>query len=819
MHLTPRKLRARAGTLLLALVPVACAENGTPVDPGPEAAAPTTGLTTRLVCHGTRHPLAVTCAEPSAGGDARANIIGGQHVYTRLTSSNVAFIGDTMQFDVTLKNLIPQPMGTANGFTPSLTGVRIFFQQPLRTTVGSGASTVLNADGADAFMGAGQLYYQYSGSHLGSDGILSTNETSSPRTWRFHFDPGVEEYAFALLIAADVPFPHGWVEITPVDPRVLVGGTRALSKQVRNSVNEQRFDAVTWHTNHPAVATVSAAGVVTGVSAGNANITAITTDGQRVGAVTVTVCPDLGLAVGGVATLAMPASSTVCLGGGASGAEYTVVPVNTAGLNAALSVTAAGIVPVTGAPTPVLLPRGGGTTARASRVSTPRGADAFESRLRRREAAELAPLMKARRTRTPGARRAITPGAPVVGAQMTLNVQSTGTCASPPMTRTGRVKVLGTRVIVMADDANPSTGLTTADYQEIADRFDALVWPALTGSFGAPADVDGNGRVIVFFTTAVNALTPAGLAPATHGFTLRRDLFSTSMCAASNAGEMIYMAAADPAGTVNGNARTVASVKDAAAPTLAHELAHLVNASRRYEINYAPDFEAAWLDEGLAAVAEELVFYAASGKQPRQNLGYADAAGGTAQAAFAAYAAPNLARLRDWLQAPHARGLFQAGDHPATRGAAWAFLRYAADRKGGVETTFWSALVNATDTGMVNLQAAIGTAPGAWARDFSAAMYADDALSGAAAVHTQPSWNFRSVYGGLDYNGDSLPDGYPLSPRNPVSAVADVFTLAGGGGAAYLRMGVAAGDVASVTLQANGVAPPSTLMVSVVRRK
>jgi hypothetical protein len=104
-------------------------------------------------------------------------------------------------------------------------------------------------------------------------------------------------------------------------------------------------------------------------------------------------------------------------------------------------------------------------------------------------------------------------------------------------------------------------------------------------------------------------------------------------------------------------------------------------------------------------------------------------------------------------------------------------------------------------------------------RNFAVAMYTDDAVAGAAADYTVPSWNLRSLYDALDYDGDRLADGYPLAVRNPADGVPDLFTIAGGGGAAYLRMGVPAGGVASVTLQSNGGAPPSTLMVSVVRRK
>ncbi len=515
-------------------------------------------------------------------------------------------------------------------------------------------------------------------------------------------------------------------------------------------------------------------------------------------------------------------ASGFCLVGGASGAEYTVVPLNTsATATAPLTFLATGIVGVVGAPTPDLISTTGAAALSVSRLSSLRAADVFELRLRRREKRELARLIPTAqrdfRTKAAaaGPRRAITTGVPAVGDLMTLNAEGTGSCSSASV-RTGRVKAMGTRLIVVADTTNPAGGLSDAEYQEIADRFDALVWPTLTGAFGVPEDIDVNGRVVAFFTRAVNALTPAGAAPVTHGFTLRRDLFFTSSCAGSNQGEMIYLAAADPTGTVNGNARSVASVKAAAAPTLGHEMAHLINSSRRLYVNFAPVMEETWLDEGLAGVAEELLFYAASGKQPRQNVAFAGVTGGGAvEAAYLAYAQPNLARLRQWLLTPHASGLFQGDNDLATRGAAWAFLRYASDRKGGTESAFWSALVNSTGKGMPNVQAALGTDPLPWVHNFTAAMYSDDAVSNTPAVFKHPSWNFRS----LDYTGDGVLDSYPLAPRNPSSGVADAFTLATAGGAAYLRVGVAGNRTAGVSILSGGIAPPSTVRFAVIRRK
>jgi hypothetical protein len=810
---TLRKHRLSAGALLLALASAACSDQAnTPVAPDP--AVPPPALAAVMECHADVRAGVVVCGDAANLSEgARGLIVGGQPNNIRLTSSSTTFTADTFAFNMTVQNLIAQPMATTDGTTASASGVRAFFHAGPTTTSGSGTVTVANADGTGTFTGSAQPYHQYSGTMLGSDGILSQNEVSSLKRWKFHMPSTVLTFSFTAYVSTDVPLENGWVDVAPVNPMVMVGATRALTATGRSGTGAViSGHTVNWSSGNTGVATVNSSGVVTGVAPGVATITATSTDGLRTGSTTVRVCPDLGLAVGGVAVLTMPADAAFCLGGGASGAEYTVVPVNVGG-SFSLTVTATGIVPVTGAPRPTLL--GGGAQALpTTRVSALDAARAYELRLREREAVHLTPLISATsqafraRRAGPGARRAITPGVPTVGALMPLNVESTGSCTASSV-RTGRVEVVGSSVIVMSDTSNPAGGITTAGYQAIANRFDSLVWPTLTSSFGAPEDIDGNGRVIVFYTTEVNARTPTGQPPVTHGYTLRRDLFFSSSCSTSNEGEMIYMAAADPAGTINGNARSAASVDSFATRTMAREMEYLINSSRRLYVNYAPEFEIAWFDNALAQVAQELVFYAASGKQPRQNLGFADVTSDSvSRAAFLAYAEPNYAILRGWLRTPE----IGAAD------AAWAWLRYSADRKGGTESAFWYALVNSTTTGFLNYEDAIGTPRDPWIRDFFMSLYADDAMSGVPAAYTVPSWSFRSLYDALDYDGDRLADGYPLAARNPANGVPSTFPLSSNG-ASYVRLGVAASGVAEVNLQNGSAAPSSTLLVTVVRRK
>jgi hypothetical protein len=212
-----------------------------------------------------------------------------------------------------------------------------------------------------------------------------------------------------------------------------------------------------------------------------------------------------------------------------------------------------------------------------------------------------------------GPRRLITVGVPSVGDLMNLNVAQG--CSGALDTRVGQVRSIGQHVIVVSDTANPPGGFTTAQYDSIALEFDSLAYAVDTTSFGGPTDLDTNQRVVAFYTRAVNELSPPASSVVVLGFFTARDLFSSAPASypRSNEGEMFYMLVPDPTGAVNSNVRTVSFVRGSTVGTMAHELQHLINASRRIYENgtWSGLLEEVWLNEGLSHIAEELVFYRA----------------------------------------------------------------------------------------------------------------------------------------------------------------------------------------------------------------
>jgi hypothetical protein len=280
------------------------------------------------------------------------------------------------------------------------------------------------------------------------------------------------------------------------------------------------------------------------------------------------------------------------------------------------------------------------------------------------------------------------PASLTVGDLVRLNVNGEENCTNG-IYRIARVEAIGDKSMILADTLNPKPGFTTADYQRYAAKFDTLIYPLDEGAFGAPTDIDNNGRVGIIFTTAVNALTPANSGQYVGGFTYSRDLFpkvATSRadaCATSNQGEYFYALAPDPNGTINGNKRTAGFVDSSTVSVLAHELQHLINASRKLYVNVqAESFEDKWLDEGLSHIAEELLFYRESGTAPRSNLDVpAIRARSAIVRAFNDDMADNASRYRSYLVSTTTSSPYADDDSLTTRGAAWNWLRYLADQK------------------------------------------------------------------------------------------------------------------------------------------
>src|SRR5437763_2717013 len=132
----------------IALWLAGCAESSAPT-------APKDQFRTELItCQASVSAGTLDCAaaqvqatQQAARGMSFDLVLGGQGALVRLASNGTAYNSGTQTFssNVTVENLISQPMNTANGTTPDAGGVKVFFNAGPTVTGGTGTVTVANA--------------------------------------------------------------------------------------------------------------------------------------------------------------------------------------------------------------------------------------------------------------------------------------------------------------------------------------------------------------------------------------------------------------------------------------------------------------------------------------------------------------------------------------------------------------------------------------------------------------------------------------------------------------------------------------------------
>jgi hypothetical protein len=641
--------------------------------------------------------------------------------------------------------------------------------------------------------------------------------------------------------------PVKTISISPQNPRLFSGvDSTQLTVQSLDAFGNITTPVPNLVARDPSLISVASNGVVRVLRRGAATYV-VATAGDQVDSVLVTVldagqsvCTGVAvpveLAVGQVIT---DVSGTgFCVHSATAGTEYAIIPFYNSGVPSAtlnVDVRGEGLTPLT-VPNADIALSAQMAAAPVQRTSVTPDL-AFEQRLRKRERAEGNPRFAgaraawqkrraAKRSAAPTPSAAVAADAavtlPSIGDLMKLNVNSINYCDQPDY-RTGRVVAITDRAIVVGDTANPTGGFTDEEYRSIGVTFDTLVDPVDRAAFGAPSDIDNNGRVIIFFTRAVNELTTSGAGGVVLGYFYSRDLLPklntpATNCPASNEAEVMFLLVPDTGGVVNGNRRSKPQVVTFASGTVAHEYQHMINAGRRLYVNaVGQNFEEAWLDEGLAHIAEDINFWRASGRSTRSNLDNSVYSDPKAAAAYSTFEANNFLRYQTYLARPEIQSPigFDAFDSDLqTRGAIWSFLRYSADHGPlGQDNDFWFKLVNSTTSGVANLTAALGGSPYPLLRDWAISVFLDDDALNVDPRFLQPSWNLRSA---LTNGGTSL--AFPLithllADNTPAS------TLMAGNGVSFFRFSVANGQDALLTVTTGGEPLPPTVQLAVVRVK
>jgi hypothetical protein len=145
---------------------------------------------------------------------------------------------------------------------------------------------------------------------------------------------------------------------------------------------------------------------------------------------------------------------------------------------------------------------------------------------------------------------------------------------------------------------------------QLGAAYESNVWPADTQAFGAPTDVDGNGRIIALLTHELGAHLNGGWLIGYFGnadLTTARDDSGDCSGSGSNHGEIVYLNDIEN-GAANG--WSASDLSGSIYPeTLAHEIQHLLNLAHRCVEKHCDGPQETWLNEGLSKLAEDLAGY------------------------------------------------------------------------------------------------------------------------------------------------------------------------------------------------------------------
>lgn len=419
-----------------------------------------------------------------------------------------------------------------------------------------------------------------------------------------------------------------------------------------------------------------------------------------------------------------PSLSCIAIEDAPAGSRYLVVPQNAArsaavGMRFELNAIA-GAGPVT-----VLAKQGAkGQTDAAS---------SFELGLRRAEREMGAAAL------VPGGldRIQAAPSVPAIGDRRDFNVLVSG---GGTRRISATVRGLSTKAVIYIDSEAPPGGLTDADIAYFGTLFDDPIFATVAGTFGQPSDMDGNDRIIILFTPAVNGLTESGSSGFIAGYFYGCDLVSESRCSATNSGEIFYSMVPDPNGQFGG-VRTRQTVLQTVPAVLAHEFQHMINFAAKDD-----RLDILWLSEGLAHAAEDLVGDVLAERGDGIQAGN--------------FRRPNYTRAQIYLRSTEETPLL-AEDSPGTleqRGGAWLLVKYITGHFGGAGLL--GRLTSSSATGATNIEQSTGQSWEDIWDGFSTALWADGAsevMGALAATSGFANFDLREVMAGL-------PGGFPLSP-------------------------------------------------------
>ncbi len=227
----------------------------------------------------------------------------------------------------------------------------------------------------------------------------------------------------------------------------------------------------------------------------------------------------------------------------------------------------------------------------------------------------------------------------------------------------------GERVGLYAEDDNQ---MVRDVAQALVEYVDNVAVPESVRLFGPLPDIDGNGKLVLLMTKAVNGFSndPGAF---TGGFFSSKDLTGG---AGTNKSDMLYLYLPMPV-SEGGAYDHADDYKGLLSEVIVHELQHLISFGVRQKAGVRS--EVSWLNEGLSHWAE----------------------------AYFGFHRSNRIRARYFLHAPQDTPLVNSGTSLAERGAAYLFVKHLIDSHAD-DPDFVRKLVNSRRRGVENLQAVTG---------------------------------------------------------------------------------------------------------------
>jgi hypothetical protein len=391
---------------------------------------------------------------------------------------------------------------------------------------------------------------------------------------------------------------------------------------------------------------------------------------------------------------------------------------------------------------------------------------------------------------------------------------------------TVRVRRITPQAIFLEDVGNPEQ-LAQSVFDQAGAAF-ATVYAVDVDHFGAPGDLDQNQRIAILLTKEVNKLSTPPL-----GFVSYGDLFPTTQCAASNEGEVFYLRSSDPTGQFTAGTYTSATLVQNFTYLLAHEFAHIIQATRRRAAG--ANFMTSWLAEGLATAAQEVTGFQMLGLQNGANYGrttvYSTLGGDPRNffgfagdwIAYFGFEFNNRTKVAATPEECSWVGSTGPGGNPgpcqfAARlvyGLPWTVIKYTIDRHLGGAANQKQYLRAFSDyrgaPGFAELQGVLGRTPSEMLAQWAAMLYIDDRYPAATAFQFL-NWNIRDIAAAWQSpNADLIPR------TRGFSSFTDSFAVRAGSSAYYEISGASRPATAIRFRGDGGVALPPALQVWIVR--